>query len=134
MLTMAPLFTAAACLRFFTDDRGHTIVERGIDTITVSALRVLALRVLATIAFVNVAMACLYTIPNTILSINQPSWPTGLQQRSYLTDGLCGAATHRICPGPVTPIARNGGIYLSPNGHAIVPARVRPPAIVPFIR
>ena len=133
-ITIAPVFTAAACLRFFLDDRGHTLVERGLDELHAPARRQLALRVLATVAFLNVAMALLYTLPNPALSINQPSWPRGLQQRSYLTDGVCGAGTDRVCPGPATPVVRSGGIYLGPNGRAVVPSGLAPPAIIPFKR
>jgi Spirocyclase AveC-like len=134
MVTMAPVFTAAACLRFFPDDRGHTIVERGLDQVQAGAGRKLALRVLATVALLNVAMGCLYTLPNTVMSINQPSWPKDLQQRSYLTDAVCGAGTDRVCPGPLTPVLRNGGIHLGPDGQAIVPDGVTPPSIIPFHR
>jgi hypothetical protein len=134
MITIVPVFTAAACLRFFLNDRGQTVVERGLDEVSGSASRKLLLRVLATVAFVNVAMACFYTIPNTVLSVDQPSWPHGLQQRSYLTDGVCGAGTNRVCPGPTVPVVRNGGSYLGGHGRLITPALVAPVKIIPFTR
>ena len=132
MLTVCGAFTAVASLRFFLNDRGQSVVERGLDEVKGSAGRKLGLRVLATVTFLNLAMLCCYTIPNTILSINQPSWPKDLQQRSYLTNFVCGAGTTIACPGPATPILRQGGAYLGAGGKLIVPRGVKLPAIVPF--
>ena len=78
-------------------------------------------------------MTCCYFIPNTLMSLSQPSWPRDLQQRSYLTDFVCGAGTGgRLCPGPTTPIVRNGAAYAGSGGRLIVPAGVRMQTIVPF--
>jgi hypothetical protein len=132
LVTVCGAFTAVACLRFFLNDRGQSVVERGLDEVKGSAGRKIGLRLLATITFVNLAMFCCYTIPNTLLSINQPSWPKDLQQRSYLTNFVCGAGTNRVCPGPATPIVRQGGAYLGPNGQLVVPNGVKLPEIYPF--
>jgi hypothetical protein len=125
-------FTATASLRFFRDDRGHTLFERGIDEVNAPAGRKVALRALAIIAGCNLVMLCGYTIPNTIMSLNGHSWPKDLQQRSYLTTGICGAGTNRLCPGPTTPIVRNGGAYVGSNATLVVPPGARLEQIVPF--
>ena len=133
MLTVCGSFTAVACLRFFHNDRGHSVVERGLDEVRGSAGRKLGLRVFATIAFMNLAMLCCYTIPNTIMSLNQPTWPKDLQQRSYLTNFVCGADTGgRLCPGPYVPIVRNTSAYEAPGGKLVLPAGARVPSILPF--
>jgi hypothetical protein len=131
-LTFAATFTATASLRYFRDDKGHSIVERGIDELKGSAGRKLAIRVLAVIAAVNLAMLCFYTIPNTLMSLSQPSWPKDLQQRSYLTDYVCGAGTNRVCPGPTTPVIRNGGAWMGTNATLVVPAGAKLQPMVPF--
>jgi Spirocyclase AveC-like len=131
-LTFASTFTVTVCVRYFRDDKGYSIAERGIEEIKASDGRKFALRALAMIALCNLAMLCFYTIPNTIMSINAHAWPKDLQQRSYLTDYVCGAGTDRVCPGPTTPIVRNGGPWMGPNGRLIVPAGARLQPIFPF--
>jgi len=44
MLTIGAVFTALASLRFFRGDRGHTVVERGVDKLGASPRRQLLLR------------------------------------------------------------------------------------------
>jgi hypothetical protein len=132
--TFAAIFTVTASVRFFRDDNGHTVVERGIDELKISERRKVGLRVLAMIALVNLAMTCCYTIPNTLMSLSQPSWPKDLQQRSYLTDYVCGAGTTRICPGSTAPIVRNGAPWMGPNGTLVVPPGARLEPIAPFAK
>jgi hypothetical protein len=132
MLTIVPVFTAAGCLKYFVDDRGGSLVERGSEKLRGGAGKKFLLRLLAVTAFLNVAMLFFYTVPNTILSLNQPEWPRDLQQRSYLTDYVCGDGTDRVCPGPNTPIIRQGAPYLGPDGRLVVPTPVELPQIFPF--
>jgi hypothetical protein len=131
-LTFAATFTVTASVRYFRDDKGYSIAERGIDELRVSEGRKLGLRILAMIALCNVAMLCFYTIPNTIMSVTAHAWPKDLQQRSYLTDFVCGAQTNRVCPGPTTPIVRNDGPWMGAGGMLVVPAGVKVQPIVPF--
>lgn len=131
LITIVPVFTAAACLKFFVDDRGFSLAERGSDRLRLPARRTVLVRLLAVVAALNLAMLLFYTVPNIIMSANQPSWPKGLQERSYLTDYVCGAGTDRLCPGPSTPIIRNGGAYLGPDG-LVVPRGAAPSPVVPF--
>jgi hypothetical protein len=132
MITIVPVFTTAACLKFFLDDRGNSIADRGIDQIRGGSGKKLAMRLLATVAFLNMAMLLFYTVPNTVMSINQPAWPRDLQERSYLTNGVCGAGTDRSCPGPGTPIVRQGAPYLGPDGRMVIPPGTEPQPIIPF--
>jgi hypothetical protein len=136
---VSSLFTAVAALRFFVNDRGETIVERGIERLEGPKGRRLAIRVLATIAAVHLALFTLYNIPNTWIGLHSAPWPADLQKRSYLTDHLCGDGTDRACPGPAVPLIRNdnsahhgGSAYMSPTGTLVVPANTKIPALVPF--
>lgn len=133
-LTFGMTFSATACLRYWVNDRGRTIVERGAEELRGSRAKIIGIRVLAMVAAVHLAMFCFYTIPNTLMSTNQPSWPVDLQKRSYLMGGLCGDGTDRACPGPDTPIIRNGGAYISPDGKAVFPDGAKPTGVVPFDR
>jgi len=132
MGTFAAIFTIVAAVRYFRDDKGHTVIERGVDQLAISANRKLGLRILAAVGLVNVAMFVAYTVPNSLLSVTQPSWPVDLQERSYLTNGVCGAGTDRVCPGSTTPIVREGGAALGPGATLAVPEGARLQDIVPF--
>jgi hypothetical protein len=140
-LTTGALFTGLACIRYFTNDRGQTIVERGIDRVKASNGRKLVLRALATIAAAHLTIIAFYNIPNFWIGLHSTTWPADLQKRSYLTDYLCGDGTGRACPGPAVPLVRNdngdpngGSAYLGADGKLVVPARTKPPKLVPFDR
>jgi len=141
MITVSALFTAVAALRFFVNDRGEMLVERGADRLRGGAGRKTALRALAAIGFCHLALMVLYNVPNTVLGMHSTEWPADLQKRSYFTDYLCGADTDRACPGPGVPLLRNdnagrgggGSAYLSPTGTLVVAPGTRLPAgPVPF--
>jgi hypothetical protein len=112
-----------AALRFFKDDRGRTVVERGIDGLQVGEGRKTALRFLAVFGMCNVLVLLCYNVPNAIIGAHSTAWPRDLQERSYLTDRLCGPGTDRACPGPGVPLVR---------GDDTPPPR--PTHEVPFVR
>jgi hypothetical protein len=128
----AALMTGVACLRYFVNDRGETLAERGLSELRGSAARKLGIRVLAVIAAMNTVLLCSYVIPGVLLSVKQPTWPKDLQRRSYLTDYVCGAGTGRVCPGPGVPVPVQGGAYLGPGGKLVVPKGLRLPGVIPF--
>jgi Spirocyclase AveC-like len=133
-LTYAAYITAAAALRFFVNDRGESIVERGIDKLRGSNVRKTMVRAFAVIAAVQLSMLLLYNIPNGILALNSDPWPADLQKRSYFTNYICGAGTDRACPAPGVPNIRDRSAY--PSTHSseyTVPGGTNfPPPIVPF--
>ena len=141
MLTVSALFTAVACLRYFVNDRGEMVVERGIERVKGGERKKIALRVLAAIAAVHVALFVIYNIPNTVIGMHSTEWPADLQERSYLTDYLCGDETDRACPGPGVPLAKNdngnpdgGSAFATPGGELVIPSDTTLPAPVPFDR
>ncbi|MHB8691216.1 MAG: spirocyclase AveC family protein [Solirubrobacteraceae bacterium] len=133
MLTIGALFTLICCLRYFKNDRGQTLVERGVDRITTSERSKLLLRFLALAAAVHLSLFVAYNLPNSWVGMHSRPWPADLQKRSYLTDGLCGAGTQNACPGPGVPLIRgNATAHLGPNGQLVVPADVKLPKLIPF--
>jgi hypothetical protein len=136
MLTIGAVFTALASLRFFRDDRGHTVVERGVHKLAASPRKSVALRALAVVAFMNVAMLAFYNVPNTMIGANSREWPAAVQERSYFTNGLCGDGTDRACPGGSNPTIKSDSAYPNTNGGVTTPKGERPVkgAIVPFDR
>ena len=119
-LYQAPLaalfFGSFACLRYFKNDRGETLAERGLSTFRLSPGRKTGLRILAVIGACNLCFALGYNVPAQIFAIHSDVWPEDITKRSYLTDGLCGPGTDYACPGPGTPINRNDSSHLNPAG------------------
>jgi hypothetical protein len=134
MLTIATIFTGICCLRYFKDDRGRTIVERGIDRLKVGGGWKTFLRFLAIAGAVHLILFLGYNLPNSWMGAHSRPWPKALQERSYLTDGICGAGTRNACPGPGIPLTRgNDTAHLSSSGKLVVPPGVTLPRTVPFI-
>jgi len=134
MFTIASVFTAISCLRFFTNDKGQMWIERGIDKVKGGAGKKLALRGLAAVGAMQVIMFLGYNVPNGILSSNVQAWPKAVQERSYFTDFLCGDGTPRLCPSPSLATTRDGVAYIGPDGKVIIPKGVILPKVVPFLK
>jgi hypothetical protein len=93
-------WTACAALRYFRDDRGRSVVERGIDDLNVSSKQKTALRVLAVTGFVSVIYA-VYSLVFSLTTLWGDEFPKGYP--SYMTNGMCGAGTQYECLPPEIP-------------------------------
>lgn len=110
-------------LRYFKDDRGLTVVERGVDTLPISQGRKTLLRFLAISGMLNVLVFCFFNLPNGLIGAHSTEWPRDVQDRSYLTDRLCGEGTDRACPGPTVPLpAGDRSAYMNRDGGLSIPA------------
>jgi hypothetical protein len=130
-LSIGLVFTGAACLRFFVNDRGQSVVERGIDEISGSTFKKFVIRALAMTFVVQTMMFIGYNIPNYFVGTHPAEWPKSVQEKSYFTSGLCGQNTDRACPGPGVPLSRPGAGHVDTHGH-YVPGDVPIPPVVPF--
>jgi Spirocyclase AveC-like len=139
IVTVSATFTAVACLRYFRNDRGQTLVERGSEHLRMSERTQMAVRALAVFAGVHVALFVTYNVPNYWIGTHSKEWHQDLIDRAYFTDGLCGAGTDRACPGPGVPLGRNdntdsgkGSVYITPDGKAVIPPKTELPTRYPF--
>jgi Spirocyclase AveC-like len=138
MFTIASVWTAIATVRYFTNDKGQMVIERGYDQVKGSRTRKIALRGLAAIAFCQVVMFLGYNVPNSIIGANSSTWPADLQKRSYFTNFICGDQTNRPCPGPGVSNTRDGSAYIGIDGQVHNPSpdatpRGYPlPKLIPF--
>lgn len=121
MVLTGALFCALACVRFFRNDKGHTVFERGLDQLRMTGARKAGVRALAFIAATQVIMGVTYHLPMSMLVIQSPAWPTDVATTSWLNGGLCGTGTDRACPGPTVAVPRPQSPHLDPSG-ALVPA------------
>lgn len=114
-------FTPVACLLYFKDDRGHSVVERGVADLRISERRRMTLRALAVVGACNVAMLVGYGFPAVWTSLYSSPWPADITNRSYFTNGLCGPGTTYSCGGPKIPLHKRGSVHVGPDGQFVVP-------------
>ncbi|MDD3444837.1 MAG: spirocyclase AveC family protein [Zavarzinia sp.] len=92
---------ALACLMFWRDVEGRTVVERGIETLAPGTGTANLLRALAFIGAANLAILAYY-LPFQFVSLYSDPWPDVFP--SYFLNGVCGEGTGYACPDPVLPV------------------------------
>lgn len=106
------MWTAMGALKYFRDDKGHTVVERGVERVRAVRWRT-PLRVLAIIGFANVAMLT-YNIAFQSFVLHNDKTPSGYP--TYLRNGMCGEGTKYACNGPEIPIPLPRSSAVPPGG------------------
>jgi hypothetical protein len=130
---MEPLFWGSACaafasLRYFRNDKGETIVERGVDDVRLRRRGKFWVRMLALFGGLSTIYLC-YNV-GVILSagLHPQRWPADTLKRSYFTQTQCGGQTDPLCTGPSVPISRRT-ITVAPDGTPRIVIKL--PASVP---
>lgn len=126
------VMTALACLRFFTDDRGRTIVERGLDQVRGGFAKQQFIRFLAIFAFTSSAFFFLYNVPAQWFALHSDPWPADHMKRSYFNGGICGDGTDVPCPDPILPNPTKRSGYIDTDGKLVLPEGAQLPKTVPF--
>lgn len=126
--------TALCCLRFFTDDRGRTVMERGLDNVRGGFVRQQFTRFLAIFAGVSACFFFFYNVPAIWLGMQADPWPEDHQKRSYFNGGICGEGTDKPCPHPDLPMHRNHTGYINNDGQLVLPEGATMPPVIPFER
>ena len=98
------VMAALCCLRYFTDDRGRTIAERGLDHVRGGFARQQFTRFLAVFAAVSACFFVFYNVPAQWIGMHSDPWPEDHLKRSYFNGGICGAGSDQPCPDPAVPI------------------------------
>lgn len=102
-----------ACLRYFKNDRGETLAERGLSKLDFGSKQKTALRFLALVGIMNTIMFLCFNLPHQWFSTHADFFPAEIQERSYFTNGMCGLGTDYACPGPTVPMSSGPD-----SGHA----------------
>lgn len=126
------VMTALSCLRFFTDDRGRTVVERGLDQVRGGFARQQFVRFLAIFAAVSSCFFFLYNVPAQWFGMHSDPWPTDHQKRSYFNGGICGEGTDTPCPDPIIPVPTKHSGFVDINGKLVLPEGATMPPVVPI--
>jgi hypothetical protein len=108
-------------LRYFKNDRGETIAERGAHDLKVSTGRRTFVRFLALTGVMQAIFTFVFTVPVILINFHSPEWTADTQHRSYFTNGLCGYGTDYACNGAVVPVPKHGSAHMGPDGTVIVP-------------
>jgi hypothetical protein len=96
---------AIACLSYFRDDRGQTVVERGIDTLKLSFKGKQAVKFLAIYGAIHLGFVVLYLVPQQWFGTHSDPFPAGYP--SYMVNHMCvSGANGQTCPGPGVPMPR----------------------------
>ncbi|MBI3227633.1 MAG: spirocyclase AveC family protein [Mycolicibacterium cosmeticum] len=123
---------ALCCLRYFTDDRGRTIAERGLDHVRGGVAKQQFIRFLAIFAAVSACFFVFYNIPAQWFGMHSDPWPEDVQKRSYFNGGTCGAGSDQPCPNPVVPLPTRRSGYINNDGRLVLPEGAELPTVVPF--
>ena len=134
-LGIGVLSTTIVAFRYYTNDKGQTIAERGLEKVA-SPVKQGVLRMFAMIAMIQLIFFFPYNVSMYMLGQWSSDWPKEIQERSYLTNGICGAGTPRACRTSETPVdvPSATGISVSPDGQLVIPPGAKKPqGAIPFI-
>ena len=59
--------------------------------------------------------------PSSPAGLHGGPWPADVQNRSYLTNGVCGPGTSYACASPSVPTPRRNSAHLDPAGELVGP-------------
>jgi hypothetical protein len=109
-----------SCLMYFRNDKGQTLVERGIERVRTGKVGQLGLRFAAMTAICTAIYMVSYNIPYWITNNLNAAWPKAAQENSYWTNYICGPETNQACPSPDLPITKRNSGHFDPSGTFIV--------------
>jgi hypothetical protein len=118
-LVLSVPMTVLTCLRYFKNDRGQTLVERGLHEVHGSGAKRTAIRFLALVAATNLIFLCFYNIPMQWFGMRTGSPVQEIVDRSYLLNGICGPGTTYACPGKDIPMPRPESAHVDPQGQLV---------------
>jgi hypothetical protein len=103
----AGTFVVYGSVHFFRDDKGRTIVERGIDKMTfrTEGLKTFA-RFLMIVGAAQLAILTTFNMPYWFYALHAGPMPRAHVEREWRNGGVCGPKTAYDCPDPSLPIAR----------------------------
>jgi multisubunit Na+/H+ antiporter MnhF subunit len=109
-------------VRHFRNDRGETVIERGLDSLRVSRGRKNLLRILAVIGMIDTVAVVAYHLPLQFVTIHSHDFPPDVLSRPYFLHGECGPGTDQACAGTGIPIATSAtGAHATPDGRLVAP-------------
>ena len=116
------VLTAFCCLRYFTDDRGRTIVERGLDHVRGGFAKAATHPLPGDLRRRERMLLLLLQPPGAMdRHARRPVARRCPTKRSYLNGGICGDGTDHPCPNPVLPMPTKRSGYINTDGQLVLP-------------
>lgn len=98
------VFVAAASLRFFRDDKGASLVERGVERLAIPRAGQSLVRFLAIFGFMHLFMFTVYSVPMNWFGMHSDPF---LRYPAHLENGMCVVGPNQDqCPGPGIPMPK----------------------------
>ena len=108
-----------AAFRYFRDDRGFSIAERGIERLRIPERGRAVTRVLAVTGAMHFWYLFSYFIPYNFLAVKADTFPA---MPSYMREGICGTGTDYACPGEYVPVPSKTSLHIAPDDPRLPPA------------
>jgi hypothetical protein len=108
-------------IRWFRDDRGQSLAERGSETLRFNGRGRTAVRFLAITGLVHAWFILGYFVPYNFFALKADTFPA---MPSFLRAGICGQGTDYACPSSSVPIPHNNSLHITPDDTRL-PADVR---------
>jgi hypothetical protein len=121
---------AMSWIIYFRNDKGETIVERGLSNLKVSQGRKSLMRFLAFTCIINVVFG-VYDLAVQPFIHNGDGVPASIQQRSYFMGSYCGVSTDIACWTKSLPVPSIDSAKVTPSG-VLVPGKTPIPTAVPL--
>ena len=103
-----------ASVLYFTNDKGQTFVERGLERLRYGTAAKGVIRFFALLGIFNLIYLVGFTMPMNLFTIH--SGPPPADTPAHLVNGVCGPDTHYACPSADLPINRAGAnIFVGPG-------------------
>jgi hypothetical protein len=106
-------------LRFYRDDKGESMAERGVSTMNLSAGSKTVLRFFALMGFCNLSYFIVYFMPYNWMAMQADTFPP---YPSYMRVEICGAGTPYACPSREVPIPSRNSLSVGPDDPRLSPA------------
>ena len=108
-------------VRWFRDDRGRSLAERGSETLRIGGRARTGLRFLAVTGLVHTWFIVGYFVPYNFFALKADTFPA---MPSFLRAGICGQGTDYACPSGSVPIPHGKSLHVGPDDPRL-PADVR---------
>lgn len=106
-------FGLLACLRFFRDDKGRSVVERGVERLRLPSWGRRTVSTLAVTGAVHSLLIVMYFVPfSWFIALRVDTFPA---MPSYMRAGMCGEGTAYACPGRYVPIPSRTSLHITPD-------------------
>jgi hypothetical protein len=117
---------------YFRNDKGETIVERGLTDLTVSTWKKNLMRISAFVVIINLVFGAYDLVVQPFIHAGD-GVPKVMQERSYFMGGYCGEGSSYACWSKDLPVPTPGSAHVAPDGR-LVPGENPIPQLVPFKR